>query len=148
MPQPNPPPGPPGPLSRREFFPALAKALAAFSDPVRATRVFSLAELDSLPDDLMARIAPAVNPAFEITVAGGYLGSRDRSTGQARQHFELLPENLYVFNRFDGNHSLAEIGLGLAAENGWEAAAAFAHARALFLGLAQDLVCLPQNSLW
>jgi hypothetical protein len=121
---------------------------------------YRLSELDKLPDEKLAQIRPMVNPEYEIFVDQGYLCARSRrpsppappaksrrTAGEGGKLFTLERENLAVFNRFDGQHSLAEIGREASAEMGWDEAAGFERARDVFLSLVGRLVCVPSGPL-
>ena len=106
---------------------------------------YALADLSSLPDEVLSRLVPAVNPAFEIRVESGWLCGHNGNSGVDLRLFELTAHNVYVFNRFDGCHTLTEIATELAATADWALQDAFAFACDLFLSLARQYVCMPSN---
>ena len=132
-------------VNRRGFFSALVREMVVAAGSSRGKAGYALADLSSLPDEVLSRLVPVVNPAFEIRVESGWLCTHNRNTGVDTRLFELTAQNVYVFNQFDGCHTLAEIATGLAPTAGWELQDAFAFACDLFLMLAQQYVCMPLN---
>lgn len=136
-------------VSRRKFWRALLHEAIVFAGSIKGGQGFKLADLDAMPDEQLALIKPVVNSKCRIFVEQGYVCSRDRQEQQIEIALKLFPvkqEYLVVFNMFNGQHTLGEIGEQAALEIGWEQAKGFTHAKTLFLDLARRLVCLPQNS--
>jgi len=75
----------------------------------------------------------------------GHIWARSRRTQAALKLFPMDEENLAVFNRFDGRHSLGEVSQQLVQEMGWDEAQSFAYARELFLSLVGRWVCVPKD---
>jgi len=132
-------------VNRRGFFSALVREIVVAAGSSRGRTGYALADLSSLPDEVLSWLVPAVNPAFEIIVESGWLCGRNRNTGADIHLFELTAQNVYVFNRFDGFHTLSEIATDLSSSAGWELQDAFAFACDLFLLLARQYVCMPAN---
>lgn len=132
-------------VNRRQLLPALLKEFFVLADAAQGKPSFQLTDLSALPAAQLAQIVPVVNATFEIIVEDGYLCSLHRRTGQRQQHFLLEPANIFVFNQFNGNTTLAEAGHRLAAELGWETPTAVAYSNALFLALAHYQLCLPRD---
>ena len=132
-------------VNRRGFFSALVREMIVAAGSSRGRAGYALADLSSLPDEVLSGLVPEVNPAFEIRVESGWLCSRNSNTGADIHLFELSAQNVYVFNRFDGCHTLSEIATDLASSAGCELQDAFAFTCDLFLLLARQYVCMPAN---
>jgi hypothetical protein len=132
--------------SRRDFFPALLQEIKVIRDSLKGQPGYRLSELRDLPDEQLAEMRPMVNPQYEILIEGEYVCCRPRGMDKVRRLFTMEPENLVTFNQFDGRHRLDEVGGQLAREMGWEADQGFAYAKALFVALAERLVCIPQDA--
>lgn len=134
--------------TRRQFFPQLLRELVVFLDTIKGTPSHQLAQIGLLPEETLRAIIPMVNPAYQIRVVDGDVCSQEKGKPEAplRRHFPKSPENLAVFNRINGQHTLGEIGALVGAELGWDEPEAFAHVKALFLTLLNDLAVVPKNS--
>ena len=131
--------------NRRNFFKALLEEMIVTVKTARGGWSFRLSELGTLPDDQLAEIIPAMNPAYEIYVEDDHLWTRHKQNGKKFQEFMLTEANRQTFNLFNGRNTLGEIARQLSQIFGWEETTAFAHARGLFLSLADHLVCQPAN---
>jgi len=131
--------------SRRRLLPALFQEMAVILGSFGGGQGCRLADLDGLSDDELARMRPVVNPDYKIFVHQGHVCGRFKGSKAVLKLFPMESAYLAVFNRFDGRHTLDQIGDHLSREMGWDGARAFAYARDLFLSLAHRLVCLPQN---
>jgi len=137
---------PPFACTRRQFLPALLREVLVTLGMLRGGQGARLADLSHLPDEQLAHLRPIVNPACAITVDEDQVWARHKKTGTAVRLFAVEEaDKLTAFNRFDGEHTLAEVGALLAEERGWDQAQGFALARDLFLELAGRLVCLPRD---
>lgn len=136
-------------FGRRKFWRALLQEVFIMSGTVKGGQGFKLADLDSMSDEQLALVKPAVNAKCRIFVEQGYVCSRDQQDQQTETALKLFPvkqDFLVLFNMFNGQRTLEEIGRQASLEMGWEQAEAFTRAKTLFLELAHRLVCLPQNS--
>ncbi len=132
--------------TRRQFLPALLQEALVTLGMLRGGQGARLADLGSLPDEQLARLRPVVNPACDIAVDADQVWARYKRTGAAVRLFAIdEAEKLTAFNRFDGEHTLGEVGALLAEEWGWDQAKGFALARDLFLTLVGQGVCLPKD---
>jgi hypothetical protein len=131
--------------TRRNFFKALLQETIVVIKTAQGGQSFRLAELGSMQDEQLARIAPAMNNQdYEICIEEGQLCTRHKRTGKTFKEFPLLEENRLTFNLFNGRNTLEQIAGQLSQELGWTEAQAFAHVRGLFLSLANHLVCQPR----
>ncbi len=133
--------------NRRNFFKALLNETVVTLKTVQGGVSFRLSELGSMPDDQLTHIIPTMNPAYEICVEENYLWTRHKQTEKLYKEFPLTEENRRTFNHFNGRKTLGEIACQLSQDLDWEEAKAFAHARGLFLSLADHQVCQPGNSM-
>jgi hypothetical protein len=132
--------------SRRRLLPALVQEALVTLGMTRGGLGCRLSELGSLPNGQLACVRPMINFACEILVDEDQVWARDLKAGSIVRLFSVDErEKLLVFNLFDGEHNLAEIGGRLAQEMDWDEARAFACARELFLDLVGCLVCLPRE---
>lgn len=134
--------------SRRSFLPMLLREIVVTVNSAQGTPAHQLNELGDLPDDELAAICPMINPIYQIRVINGQVCSQFKQKDDApiRQHFSTTSENLAVFNRFNGRHTIGEIAEAIASELEWESEHAFEYTRTLFLDLASHLVAVPKNS--
>jgi hypothetical protein len=131
--------------SRRRLLPALFQEVIVILGSFKGGQGGRLSDLTKLSDDQLSHIKPIVNPDYETFVDQGYICSRFKRTKAARRLFPMEKGNLAVFNLFNGQHSLGEIGERVSREMGWDKARGFAHARDLFLFLVSRLVCIPKD---
>ena len=141
MPNPN----PDLTLPRRDLLRALAREAQVAAGTIRGKHGFTLVSLPTLPDDQLARLIPAVSPAYTIELDAGSVWARPTGGGQPVRLFSREIEHTAPFNLFNGQNTLGDAGRLLAAQLGWEQPRAFAHVRALFLDLVRHMVCLPSN---
>lgn len=134
--------------SRRSFLPMLLREIVVTANSAQGTPGHQLNELGDLPDDALAMICPMINPIYQIRVIEGYVCSqlKDKEDATVRAHFPTSPENLAVFNRFNGRHTIGEIAEAITIDLEWEPERAFAYTHTLFLDLASHLVAVPKNS--
>ena len=133
------------PCSRRTFWRALLQEICVTASSLDGRDNVRLSELGTLPDEELARIRPAINPACEISLADGHVCVRHEAAQATRKLFPIERANLIAFNWFDGKHEIGEIGRRVAREMGWDEPHAFAHTRELFLSLVAQLVSVPAN---
>ncbi len=133
---------------RRAFLPMLLREVAVTVKSAQGMPAHQINELGDLPDETLAAIRPIINPIYRIRVVEGQVCSqlKDDESAPVRMHFAATPENLAVFNRINGRQSIGEIVGEVAVTLGWEAEQSFTHTRDMFLGLASQLVAVPQNS--
>ena len=131
--------------SRRRFFRALFQEAVVVRGTLKGGQGYRLFELGDLPDHQLAQVRPIVNPDCEIFTDQDYVWCRSKKTQAVLKLFPMERENLAVFNMFNGQHDLGEIGDHLAREMDWDDARAFAHARDLFLSLVRHVVCVPKD---
>jgi hypothetical protein len=134
-------------VGRRQFWLALLQEIAVIRGTFKGGEAYRLSELDSLPDQQLAQIKPIVHPDCQIMIDQGHVWSKFSDIEVPLKLFAIKQENLTVFNMFNGQHALDEIGERLSQEMAWEPARGFAHAKDLFLSLARLLVCMPGNPL-
>ena len=133
-------------LTRRAFFRALLLEARQATTSLRGKPSFSLAALQDLPDDRLARLVPEVQPGWALHVDGERLVARARDTGTI---LDLLPankENVLTLNLLDGRRTVGSTARRLAREMGWPEQEALEHVRRLFFVLAGALVFLPRNA--
>jgi hypothetical protein len=133
--------------TRRNFWPALLQEITVIRDAVKGTPGFKLSELRDLPDEQLAQMRPVANPDYQILIQQDYVCCRHNDMESVRQLFAMTPENLAVWNQFNGQHRLDEIGARLAEQMDWEPELGFVYAKEFFLALAERLACLPQDEL-
>jgi hypothetical protein len=133
-------------ISRRAFWKALAQEAFVASRALKGEDSFPLSELGHLPDVHLARIKPVIHPLCEIYVDDGSVCSRYKDTGASVELFPLAQvEDRVTLGMFDGGHTLHEVGIRLSQALAWDEARAFAHARDLFLSLAERMICIPSD---
>jgi len=137
----------PNKYTRRRFFPMLLQELAVTMDTAKGKPGFALGDMSDLPDDQLRGLIPIMNPAHKIFTEKGFVCSRTPGKDEDIIHklFPISTENLAVFNRLNGRHTLSEIGEMVARDLKWEQPDAFAHTRKLFCLLVSARVCLPKN---
>jgi len=132
--------------TRRQFWRALLQELFVVSGSARGGQGAALANLGSLPTAQLAQMHPKVNPDCRISTEDDNVWAQSEKTGARGKLFAATRENLLAFNRFDGQHTIGEIGRLVAAELGWTEDRAFALVRDLFLSLASRAVCVPADA--
>jgi hypothetical protein len=133
--------------TRRRFFTALLQELLVTRRTLQGVPAFRLSELSHLSDDQLAQVIPIMNPDYEILVEHDRVWGRRKTSPSTQSLFLITPENLAVFNLFNGRLSLAEISEQAAQELNWGKAHTFTLAADLFLLLVGHLICLPKNMI-
>lgn len=132
--------------SRRGFWRGLLHEAFVVSGLLKGGQACRLSDLASLPDEELARVRPAVHRACDIFVDGDQVWSHCRETGDRVCLFPTADTaSSAALGMFDGHHTLGQVGKRLAQTLDWDEARAFAHARDLFLRLAERLICLPRD---
>lgn len=133
-------------ISRRDFWRALAQEAFVASRALKGEGNYPLSELGNLPDARLAQIKPVVHPLCEIYVDDGSVRGRYKDAGNSVELFSVeRVEDRVTLGMFDGGHTLREVGSRLAQALEWDEARAFAHARDLFLSLAERMICIPKD---
>ncbi len=134
--------------TRRNFLPRLLQEIVVTFKSAQGVPAHQLSDLGSLSDAQLARIRPKINPSHQIRVINGQVCSQRKDEDEASllQYFATAPDNLAVFNRINGQHTIADIAEAVAQELAWEYERAFAHTRMIFLTLASHLCAVPSNS--
>jgi hypothetical protein len=133
-------------VTRRAFFRALLVEARQAMASLQGRPCFSLAALQDLPLDRLARLVPEVRPDWALHVEGERLVARGRET---RTILDLAPatrENVLALNLMDGHRTIASAARRLARDMGWPEEEALEHVRRLFFVLVGALVCLPRNA--
>jgi hypothetical protein len=133
-------------VTRRDFFRALLLEARQATASLQGQPSFSLAALQDLPVDRLARLVPEVQPGWALHVEGERLMARGRETGTVLDLAPATRENVLALNLLDGRRTLGSAGKRLAREMGWPEEEAWEHLRQLFFILAGALVCLPRNA--
>jgi hypothetical protein len=134
--------------SRRTFWRALFQEAQVVSGVLKGGQQCRLQDLDKLPDEVLAAIRPMVHPAYEVFVDGDCVYGRHRVEGITLKLFATDETWKWVaLGMFNGRQTLEEIGARLAQAMAWERARGFSQALALFLTLANHLICIPRDPL-
>jgi len=134
--------------SRRTFWRALFQEAQVVSGVLKGGQQCRLEDLDRLPDEVLAAIRPMVHPAYEVFVADNVVYGRHREEGITVQLFATDETWKWAaLGMFNGRQTLAEIGVRLAQAMAWERDKGFSQALALFLTLANRLICIPRDPL-
>jgi len=133
-------------LTRRAFFRALLLEARQATASLRGRPSFSLAALQDLPVDRLARLVPEVQPEWALHVEGERLVARQRETKIVLDLAPATRENVLALNLLDGRRTIGSAARRLAREMGWPEEEALEHLRRLFFVLAGALVCLPRNA--
>jgi len=134
-------------LGRRSFFRTMVSETIALFDELHGKPQFRLADLWELPDDMLAQIMPVVLPDVEIIVTEQHVSARRQDKDEINPLFDCEPANMFVFNRFNGQATIGQIGKELAAEMSWDEEEGFVYAKNLFLQLVRMRVCVPSNPI-
>jgi hypothetical protein len=132
---------------RRTFFRSFLGDVAVFFDELRGKPQLRLMDLSNLPDHVLSQIKPVISDGTEISLVDGYVAARRKASEKSRNVLELNPENLFVFNRFNGATTIDDIADGLSRAMSWDRQQAFDYTRSVFLRLAQFGTCVPGNPI-
>lgn len=108
---------------------------------------FRLSDLWSLPDKTLAQIKPSVFSNIDIRYKNESVYACFNTLEKKVFIFENNSENTFVFNRFDKNLSLDEIGKELSIAMNWNDDKSFSHVKNLFLSLVEKRICIPSNPI-
>ena len=133
-------------VTRRAFFRALLLEARQAAASLRGRPSFSLAALQDLPRERLARLVPEVQPGWALHVEGERLVARGRETGTILDLAPATRENVLSLNLLDGRRTIGSAARRLAREMGWPEEEAVEHVRRFFFVLAGALVCLPRNA--
>jgi hypothetical protein len=130
---------------RRLFFRQFARNLVVGAEEMRGVRHVTYGELMSAPDARLARVTPGIRGGVCILPGEGKVSAR-LPDGSEVLLFEKSDVTLLIFNSFDGQRSLDQIGEAVAGAMRWPPERGFAAARALFLKLMCAGVAVICNS--
>lgn len=130
---------------RRKFFRRLASDTVALSDEMAGVTQCRLSELPQLADIDLGTLVPLILPGTMIDVQNGQVVARLHDTDEWKILFTPEKANTEIFNRFDGQTSLAGVTQELAVSLHEEPAATLARVRTLFLHLVALGICVPAN---
>jgi hypothetical protein len=134
--------------SRRTFWRALFQEAQVVSGVLKGGQQCRLEDLDRLPDEVLAAIRPMVHPAYEVFVEGEWVYGRHTEEEILVRLFATSETWKWVaLGMFNGRQTLEEIGARLAQAMEWQRARGFSQALALFLALANHLICIPRDPL-
>jgi len=133
-------------LTRRVFFRTLLPEARHLTAALRGRPTFSLAALQDLPRDRLARLVPEVRPGWALHVEEERLVASRRESGTVLDLAPASRENVLALNLLDGDRTIGSAARCLARELDWPEEEALDHLRRLFFVLAGALVCLPRNS--
>jgi hypothetical protein len=134
------------PVTRRAFFRALLTEARQATASLQGRPSFSLAALQDLPPDRLARLVPEVQPGWALHIEGERLVAHGRDTGTVLDLSPATKENVLALNLLDGRRTIGSAARRLARDMGWSEEEALEHVRRLFFILAGALVCLPRNA--
>lgn len=138
---------PRGPLrlrwARRDLFAGLVAQVRVLAEPGRRGGARRLAELGTLPDEVLGALRPGLAAGGSARVEQGYVHASD-AEGRGVPLFEAGSPAHAALVLFDGCTPLREAAQALAASLGWEPARAFAYARGVFLHLVSLGICAPR----
>lgn len=129
---------------RRRILSVLASEVRILADENRWGATRRLADLGSLPDDLLELLTPTVVPDGEIAESDGFVWGRLPPARKQTRLFRAGSPAASAFEGFDGHTQLAATARRLAEELGWESSRAFAYVRGLFLHLVTLGFCRPK----
>lgn len=132
-------------ISRRHIFGRLLGEVLAAADECKGVRHLQLDNVFGLPDERLGMIVPQVRNDVEIIVVGDLVKARCRRRADPITLFTSEPAGLFVFNRFNGEVSLSQVGAEIAVAMSWTNAQGFAYVRSLFLKMVELRVCVPSN---
>lgn len=129
-------------IDRRQMFMTAVTAAKVREGRQRGGNAFTLSSLGNLADELLGLLSPTLVPECRIESANGFVWAH--VSGQ--DPIKLFPSDSpahAIVTRFDGRTMIEVLARELGADQGWEAAKAFAYVRGLFLHLTVLGVCLP-----
>jgi hypothetical protein len=133
-------------VTRRAFFRALLLEARQATASIRGRPAFSLAALQDLPRERLARLVPELQPGWALHVEGERLVARGRETGTVLDLAPATKENVLALNLLDGQRTIGSASRRLARDMGWPEEEAMEHMRQFFFVLAGAMVCLPRNA--
>lgn len=129
---------------RRRLLSVLTSEIRILTEASRWGATRRLADLGSMPDDLLGLLTPALVAESEITERDGSVWGELPPARRPVKLFHAGTPAASVFERFDGQTTLAAIARCLAEDLGWESSRAFAYVRGLFLHLITLGFCIPR----
>jgi hypothetical protein len=130
---------------RRGFFRLFARESVVALDELRGRPQLRLADLPQLPDATLEQIAPAILEGVTVIPEEQRITARPPACQQAIVLFARDPVPVFIFNRFNGRSTLAQISKELSAQQQWPQEQSFAAVKALFFRLVRLRVCVPAN---
>jgi len=136
------------PYSRRTFWRGLLHEAFVVSGLLKGGQECKLSELGALPAEMLAQVRPVVHPSCEIFVDDDAVCSRCRETDAVTRLFSVdNTARMAALGMFDGEHTLEQVGVRVAQAMDWDEDRGQACARALFVSLAERLICVPRDPL-
>jgi len=134
-------------LSRRGFFKTMMGEVVSAVEEYHGKPQFCLSDLWGLSDDLMAQIKPVIVAPLEMKTVDGRVWGQFVDQNKRVFLFEAKEENLFVFERFNKNMTIGEIGKHLSTSMDRDEEEAFSFVKQLFLSLVESRVCVPGNQI-
>jgi hypothetical protein len=128
---------------RRRFWRQLIGHAAAACDELRGRPQLSMAEIQYLPDDILAEVVPVFREDGDFSLESGSL--YEHASHPDRRHcvYKCTGNDELILQRFHSGTSLGDIGSELERECGLHPGAGFIQVRRLFIDLAQAVICHP-----
>jgi hypothetical protein len=128
---------------RRQLLRLFTDEVRILLEPGRQGAACRLADLGTLPDEVLGRLTPCLAEGCPLRAQGGALWASPEGA-QPLRLFGAESQARRVVERFDGRTPLREIAEGVRAVSGWEPERAFAYVRGVFLHLVTLGVCVPK----
>jgi len=130
---------------RRHFFRLFAGETVALIDELQGTPQCRLVDLWELPNAELAALVPQICPGVDIVPQDGRTCARIPGNGDLLALFISDEESEFIFNRFDGLHTIGQIACELGTALAVSEEESLARVRTLFLRLVRMKACIPSN---
>lgn len=133
--------------NRRTFFRRILTETIGLTEEIRGRQQLRLSELEELPDDQLGELVPVLRQAAFFRIEGNRLLIQTQSGGPFHEVFHLTARDLSIMDHMDGQTTLRQLSLKIAATFGFEHEKIYSRAKALFLALAKCGICRPANAV-
>jgi hypothetical protein len=132
-------------IARRGFFRSIVGRVASIVDEARGIPQYSLKDLGSFTDELIAQIKPMILPNVKIIITNDQVNAQREGSEETCFIFQCKCDNTFVFNQFNGQNTIGQISAEFAKVMSWKEEDAFSYTKDFFLKLVRLKICIPGN---
>lgn len=134
-------------MERRRFFRQFLAESVSYCEALSGKPQMRLADLWTVPDSVLADLAPAVIADFELVDVDTRLCARNKGSGRVIDLGTADDSRAFAVRCFDGSATAAAVASRVSEQYGCDSTHAFSLVKEIFLKTVRLGVCLPVNQL-